>query len=339
MTHRANRAGMGLNSLIAALAVIASAWSSSCTAQPLPLRIVADVPLGQATRRFDYVSLDPTTGRLFIADLSGGRVLVADVRANRLLDAIPEVAGAHGVIAVPELGRAFASATGSQQVVAIDTQTLKVVGRGPGGRYPDGIAWAPTSGKLYVSDETGRSVGVFDPKTNTLVKQIPLGGEVGNTQFDATDGLIYSNNQTTGDLVAIDPKTDTVSARWRLKDCGENHGLLIDAARQLAYVACQGNAKLVVFSLKTHEQVAEISIGRSPDVLAADLSQGRLYVAGESGIVTVLDISATSPRKMGEALLADNAHVVGVDPAAHRVYFPLRNVDGKAVLRVMEPAN
>jgi DNA-binding beta-propeller fold protein YncE len=319
-------------------AVFVSGLASSCTAQPVPLRVVADVPLGEPTRRFDYVSLDPTTGRLFIADLSGGRVLVVDVGGNRLVEAVPDVAGAHGVIAVPQLGRVFASATGAQQVVAIDAKTLKVVGRGPGGRYPDGIAWAGTMGKLYVSDETGRSVGVFDPKTNTLVKQIPIGGEVGNTQFDPTDGLIYTNNQTTGDLIAIDPKSDTVLSRWRLKGCEENHGLLIDPTRQLAYVACQGNGKLVVFSLKDQMQLAEVAITRSPDVLAADLPLSRLYIAGEGGIVTVLDISATTPRKIGEALLADNAHVVGVDPATHRVYFPLRNVGGQAVLRVMEPA-
>ncbi|GAP56076.1 conserved hypothetical protein [Arthrobacter sp. Hiyo6] len=35
--------------------------------------------------------------------------------------------------------------------------------------------------------------------------------------------------------------------------------------------------------------------------------------------------------------LADNAHTVAVDQGTHRVYFPLENIDGHPVLRIMEP--
>lgn len=35
--------------------------------------------------------------------------------------------------------------------------------------------------------------------------------------------------------------------------------------------------------------------------------------------------------------LADHAHTVAVDQATHRIYFPLQDVNGHAVLRVMEP--
>jgi hypothetical protein len=35
---------------------------------------------------------------------------------------------------------------------------------------------------------------------------------------------------------------------------------------------------------------------------------------------------------------APHAHSVAVDPATHRVYLPLENVDGKPVLRILAPA-
>jgi hypothetical protein len=35
----------------------------------------------------------------------------------------PDVAGVHGVIAVPELGRVYATATGTSEVAAIDPLT------------------------------------------------------------------------------------------------------------------------------------------------------------------------------------------------------------------------
>jgi hypothetical protein len=32
-----------------------------------------------------------------------------------------------------------------------------------------------------------------------------------------------------------------------------------------------------------------------------------------------------------------HAHTVCADPKTHLVYFPLENIDGKALLRIMEP--
>ncbi|MGH7747855.1 MAG: hypothetical protein ACREQ5_24310, partial [Candidatus Dormibacteria bacterium] len=288
-----------------------------------------------ATTRFDYASLDPRTGLLFVADLAHGRVDVFDVRRDRFVRAIPDVASVHGVLAVAELGRVYASATGAHQTVAIEERSLRIVARIPSGRYPDGIAWDPRERRIFVSDEAGGGVAVIDAASDRLIKIISLGGEVGNTQYDAASGLIYSNVQTRGELVAIDPKTDVIVSRNRIAGCRGNHGLLIDAARGLAFIACEGNARLIVFSLARRAELGEASVGRGPDVLAYDPLEARLYVASESGVVTVFAVRADRVAKLGGARLADNAHVVAVDPATHRVFFPLRSVHGEAVLRIM----
>jgi YVTN family beta-propeller protein len=322
---------------ILALAGLAVAGCDRAVAQPLPLKLVTDIPIDRASRRFDYASVDSKTSLLFVADLAGGRVLVFDIRANRLLKAIVPVQGAHGVTVVPELGRVYASATGVDQVVAIDEATLQITARSPSGHYPDGIAWAPKQKKVYVSDENGNMVGVIDGATHKLLRTIPMGGRVGNTQYDAVSGLIYSNGQTKNELVGIDPATDAIVSRERMTGCEENHGLLIDAPRRLAYIACEGNAKLVTFSLARHAIIDIQSVGANPDVLAYDVQKSRLYVAGEGGVVSMFDTSNEKPVKLGEAVVADNAHVVAVDPVSHRVFFPLRDVSGKPVLRVMEP--
>lgn len=322
--------------LLAAL-LAASGCSASPATHPLPLFQIADVSLGNSTRRFDYAGLDPASGRLFIADLAGGRVLVVDIRTSKLIKAIPGIGGVHGVLAVPERGRVYASATATDELVAIDMTTLAVIARTSAGHYPDGIAWAPNVGKLYVSDEHGQTVGVIDAATHKLVTKIPIGGDVGNTQYDPTDGLIYSAEQSTNELVAIDPKRDSVVGRWALPGCRGSHGVQLDASRQLAYVACEDNARLLTFSLAAHKLVDTQLVGDDPDVMAADFALGRLYVASESGVVAVFDIGAKTPRKIGQAKLADNAHVVAVDPTTHRAYFPLRSLLGTSMLRIMAP--
>src|SRR5881227_455214 len=108
-----------------------------------PLRVVTDVPLPGSASRFDYQSLEPASGRLFISHMGAGQLVVFDVRAGRVignLDGFPTVTG---VLAVPAEHRAYASATGNHAVVVVDDSTLQIVARVPGPRSPDGIAYAP----------------------------------------------------------------------------------------------------------------------------------------------------------------------------------------------------
>jgi YVTN family beta-propeller protein len=330
-----------LRAALAAAALLAPGAAPSArghdAAPPLPLTLVKDAPLGPATRRFDYASLDARTGLLFVADLADSRVMVFDARQARLVRTIGGVSQVHGVLAVAELGKVYASATGRDEVQAIDEASLSLVGATPAGHYPDGIAWAPNVRRLFVSDEHGDTVAVIDAATTRLVAKIPLGGDVGNTQYDEGSGRVYSNEQSHNDLVGIDAKTEMVVSRDHLSGCEGAHGLLIDAPRRLAFIACEDNARLVVFSLARHSQIGAWPIGAEPDVLAYDPPLRRLYVASESGVISVFEVNSGGVKKLGQGFLADNAHVVAVDPATHHVFFPLRHVGGGAALRIMAP--
>jgi DNA-binding beta-propeller fold protein YncE len=243
----------------------------------------------------------------------------------------------HGVLAIPELGRVYASATGTNEVVAIDAATLKILARTPAGDYPDGMAYAPPVHKLYVSDEHGGTDTVIDVRSHRRVATIPLGGEVGNTQYDPVSGHVFANVQTRAQLVEIDPETDTVVARIDLPGAIGNHGLYIDAPARLAFIACEDNATLLVLDLRTRRVIASFEVGEEPDVLAFDPASGWLYVASESGELALFAVTGRTVRPFGRAMLGPNAHVVAVDAATHRAYFPLKALQGKPVLRVMQP--
>lgn len=73
-------------------------------------------------------------------------------------------------------------------------------------------------------------------------------------------------------------------------------------------------------------------------MLAFDAGLRRLYVSAESGDVTVLQFEAARLRVLGR-LHIPHAHTVSVDQKTHLVYFPLENVNGKPVLRIMRPAD
>jgi len=135
----------------------------------------------------------------------------------------------------------------------------------------------------------------------------------------------------------IDPRTGQIVRTVALPGCDHAHGLHLDSARRLAFVACDKNAKLLVVDLRTMKVTDTESVGDSPDVVDFDAGMRRLYVAAESGEVSVFAEQGSTLQKLGQAKLADNAHTVAVDPRTHLVYFPLENVNGKPVLRIMRP--
>jgi hypothetical protein len=79
--------------------------------------------------------------------------------------------------------------------------------------------------------------------------------------------------------------------------------------------------------------------GDGPDVLAWDPRASRLYVAAESGQVTVLQRHGRRLDVIHSGYLAENAHVVAVDPATGRSYYPVpAALSGHPALLVCEVA-
>lgn len=319
------------------LAFVASACGShaSTPSTEAGLTTVRDVPLPGDTSRFDYESLDPQTGRLYIAHLGASSIIVFDTKTNTVAGTIDNVAGVHGVLVVPQLSRLYASATGTNEVAVIDTNTLTVIASVPGGVFPDGLTYDPEVGKVYVSDETGGTDSVIDAQTNQLVATIQLGGEAGNTQYDPTSHHIYVAVQTKNQLVTIDPSTDQIVERYDMPGCDEPHGLLIDSHQETAYVACQSNAKLLVFDLQAKLVTQTFETGDTPDVLAADPALHLVYVAAEDGVLATFVQENGRLRSAAKGFVGPNAHAVAVDPETHAVYLPLKDVGGHPVLRQM----
>ncbi|AJX40454.1 YncE family protein [Burkholderia pseudomallei] len=337
---------IGIAALLALSAALAlsglAAHRALRAARPAPallaLKRVADIPLPGGATRFDYESIDPNRRLLYIAHLGDAEIVVFDLRASQVTARIGDVSSVHGVLAVTELSRVYASATGTDEVVAIDARTRKIVARIPGGRYPDGMAYAPEAFKLYVSDEYGETETVIDTRTNRRIATIALGGEAGNTQYDPSSRHVFVNDQTHARLVEIDPALDRIVNRFDLPGAKGNHGLLIDSRDRLAFIACEGNDKLLILDMRSMRIAQSFDIGGSPDVLAFDPSLATLYVAGEAGVISRFRVEASGVRKIDEGRLAAHAHVVAVDPSTHRSYFPLKNIGGRPVLRVMRPA-
>jgi DNA-binding beta-propeller fold protein YncE len=320
----------------AALAVSTAAGASARTDGSLPLRQVARVSLSGPPVRFDYTSIDPTTHTLWISHMDASQLLAFNVVSRKITKTI-SAPGVHGVIAVPQLGRVYASATNARQVLTINSQTGAVLATAPAGEYPDGLAYDPVQRHVFVSDESG-GVETVITASGRRIATISLGGGAGNVQFDPATDRVLADVQTRDEIAVIDPRSNRIVKRIHVPNCNNDHGLLIDSSHRIAFVACDGNAKLLTLNLRTMSFTGTFNVGQSPDVLAFDAAKRRLYVAAESGVVAVFAETATSARPLGMSFLATEAHTVAVDPATHLVYFPLQiGSNGQPQLLIMRP--
>jgi DNA-binding beta-propeller fold protein YncE len=105
--------------------------------------------------------------------------------------------------------------------------------------------------------------------------------------------------------------------------------------QRLAFIACEDNARRLVLSLASRHVLATIAVGGDSDLLAFDPRLQRLYVAGEHGIVSAFALQRGSLHRIGQGRLGPDAHMVTLDPATHRVCFPLQDLHGKTVLHIM----
>jgi hypothetical protein len=309
----------------------------------LPLRRNGELALPGHSSRFDYESLDPGRGLLFIAHLGDSQVIETDIRTSRVVRVISGLAGVHGVLVVPALHRVYATATAANQMAAINEDTGQILHRTPTGDYPDGLAYDSARHAIWTTNEAGGTETVIDAATGTVRGTVTLGGEAGNVAYDPAGdhrtGQMLADVQTLNQLAVINPATLTIIRRLTLPGCDHDHGLSLDPPARLAFIACDGNARLLTLDLVTWQVTSTSQVGDQPDVLAYDPAAGRLYVAAESGDLTILDNHGGHLTVTGRAYLAANAHVVAVNPATHDSYYPIpAGPGGHPALLTYQPA-
>jgi DNA-binding beta-propeller fold protein YncE len=239
---------------------------------------------------------------------------------------------------VPDENRVYVTATGINQVVAIDEDSGQVVFRAPTDTYPDGMAYDPIRHTVWTTNESAGTETVIDAETGAIRATVPLGGEVGNVVYDSFLDQMVVAVQGRNDLAFIDPAGFTVTERIPTPGCDHPHGQALDLAEQVMFVGCEANATMVTVDLVNRNVIDHHGVGETPDVLAYDAGANRVYVAAESGWVSIFDQDHGHLTERGSAYLADGAHSLALDPTTHHTFIPIpKDRNGSPVLREYEP--
>ncbi|HYQ27441.1 MAG TPA: hypothetical protein VER04_09475 [Polyangiaceae bacterium] len=328
--------------VLSLLAVCRSASPSPTHASPLPLVLVADAPLPGKPVRFDYQDIDSAKKRLFIAHMNDASVVVVRTTDGSLVKVISGIPTPRGVAVAPEAKRVFVTAS-PNQLVLIDSESLMVLGRVTTGRSPDGVAWDPAQRIVGVSDQGDGALSLIDDSGMGARKQVALGRETGNVVFDGTRAVFWIAVVSAAGpdrLISVDPVAAQVVDTIFLPGCAGAHGLRIHPNGKSAFIACEGNAKVVRVELAGKHSLVLSASGADPDVLAIDAGLSLLYVATESGDLRLFDLSKPGLVMLGQQHPGPGAHSVAVDQATHHIFLPIAlGPHGAPVLRIMRPAS
>jgi DNA-binding beta-propeller fold protein YncE len=195
---------------------------------------------------------------------------------------------------------------GDSTICVINAATLTLVGCRPIAdpaaglaAAPDAVVYVATTKELWVTtgapplgvpaaDQSLLILDASDPKRLKQKRKLALGGSAEGYVVDEKRGLFYTSLEERGETVAIDVRRKQIVSRWR-SGCDEPHGIALDKARRLLFVAC---ADRVIALDAAHESrvLGSIPTGDGLDNIDYSASEKKVYAA--ASIVGTLTIAS-----------------------------------------------
>ena len=289
---------------------------AAAQAQSGPYRVLAHWTVG-GQGSWDYLEVDPKAHRLYLAHNS--TVNVVDTETGKVVGAITGLASTHGIALDPEGKYGYISDGKGDAIVVFDRHTLAKLATVPAGKNPDGIAYEPVTKTVWAFNGHANTATVLDTATRKVVATIPLPG---SPEFPVADGkgYVFDNIESTNDLVKLDAKTNKLVATYPLAGCEAPSGLAIDRKGRRLFSVCD-NKVMAITSADTGKVMATAPIGEGPDATRYDArDQVAFSPNGESGTMTILDVSGAKPVVKQTLETAPGARTMAFDRMTGRAY-------------------
>jgi YVTN family beta-propeller protein len=266
---------------------------------------------------WDYVALDSTRHRLFIARQD--RVLVVNPDDGSMLGVIPGLDRAHGVAIVDAVGRGFATSGRDGTIRMFDLKSLAELAKIEAAPDADAILYDPASKRVFSMNGDSKSSTVVDPATGKVVGTIDLGGapEFGVASFD---GKVYANIEDKAEIVEIDSHALKVLRRWSIAPCESPTGLAMDRAHKRLFSGCR-NKIMTISDAGAGKVITTVPIGAGVDANAFDPGTQLAFSSNGDGTLTVVHEDSPSAFTVVETVpTMQGARTMALDPATHRIY-------------------
>ncbi len=279
------------------------------------------VTLKGAAPDWDYVTLDPIRGYLFIGRRGDGAT-VFDVNAKKIVRTIDKSQDANAIALVPEFDRGYTT-NGDGTTTAFQLSTLKLIDRIKVGEDADSAFYDPVTKQLAFTMGDSKKIAFVDAKTGKVVGQLAMESKKLDGAVADGEGNLFMALRDRNSIVKIDVAQRKVAQEWKTAPCEEPTGIAFDMARKRIFVGCRGaKPVLAVVDSESGIVIATMEIGRGNDGVIYDPGLRKIYTSNgvDANLVIYDQLTADSYRLAEATTTRPYARTMAMDPKTKKIY-------------------
>ena len=300
-------------------------FSSILFAQNSGYKVIDKIDIGGESW-WDYLSVEPSTNRLFVSH--GEKAVVIDLKTNSIVGEIKGLHGVHGFAFVPDLNKGFITNGRDSSVTVFDLKSLKVITNIKlQEKNPDAIIYEPFSKRIFTFNNHSASTTAINPETNEIIGTLKLDGDPEAAVSDL-NGKVYVNLEDKSAINVFDPKTLKVLNNWQIAPCESPSGLAMDLKNKRLFTVGRNNL-MAVLDAESGKVITSLPIGGHVDGCAFDPGTGLVFSTNGEGTMTVVKEESPNEFKVLENVPTQKgARTITLDEKTHRIYTSA-NIDMK----------
>ena len=302
----------------AALGIVA--FAAAVQAQQF-YHLESAVTLKGAAPDWDYVTLDPARGYLFIGRRGDG-VTVFDVHAKKAVRNIDKSEDANAIAVIPEFDRGY-TINGDGTTTVFQLSTLKFIDRVKIGEDADSAFYDPVTKQLAFTMGDSKKIAFVDAKTGKVVGELPMDSKKLDGTVPDGEGNMFMALRDRNSVARIDVAQRKVTADWKTAPCEEPTGIAFDKANKRIFVGCRGkNPVLAVLDSDSGKVITTLEIGRGNDGVIYDPATHKIYTSnGVDANLVIYDQVNPDTYKLAEATTTrPYARTMALDPKTKKIY-------------------
>jgi len=279
------------------------------------------VTLKGASPGWDYISVDPARGYLFLGRRKAG-VTVFDAQAGKVVGSIENSKDANVAALVPEVDRGY-TANEDGTTTVFQLSTLKTLDRIKLGEAADAAFYEPVTGQLAFTLGDTKELVFVAARTGAIVGRLPMDAEELEGAAADGKGFLYVNERDKNLVAKVDVRARKVVARWPTTGCVQPTGMAIDRASMRLFLGCKGpHPVLAVVNARTGKVVATPEIGRGNDGVVWDPATKRVFATGgiDGNIVVYAQTAPDAYAFAGALTTRPIARTLAFDPKTRKLY-------------------
>ena len=303
---------------LGALALAIAAIANPAAAQQFH-RLESATVIKVAQPEWDYLTIDPDHGHLFIAARDNG-VVVYDVKAKKVLKTLEKSEGANASVVVPEFDRGY-TVNEDGSITAFTLSTLKVIDRVKLGEDADAGFYDPKTKQIVVTRGDSKELTFVDAKSGKVTGRLAMESKKLEATVADGKGVAFTASRDRNSVFKIDMENRKQLAEWPV--CDEANGIAMDRERGRVFVGCRGkNPVLAVLDADSGKVITTLEIGRGNDGVIYDPETRKIYASAgvDANLVIYQQVDADNYKLVEATTTRPYARTMALDPKTKKVY-------------------